>query len=317
MPTRVRGLRGFTLIELLVVISIIALLVSILLPSLTAARQEGIRLKCQANVRSVNGYAQNNAISEPRGIAHAMAKSGEMYWRGLGAWDFGGSDGRCGEMRSDYGQLDASLGARYRPFNAAVAGPDFDVTMQFKEYQCPGDTGYAPIRNYRPGFVDDSPCTGDEVEEVQNGPMWKERGTSYQGDFVWFGGPNDLGQPTALRYGSFMRPVSMVPNASETLLFYEGRFAQAFFSTAECAAVNGGTPIDVAGWHGKMCEFNAVMMDGHAQRITLHNRGDMVDIVSKIDPVQYPYRAGMFRGVGWRYDAFPARFVVEHRTGNP
>jgi len=64
VPARRRSPAGFTLIELLVVVSIIALLLAILLPSLRAAKDQAKTVKCLANLHAIHlamvCYAQEN-----------------------------------------------------------------------------------------------------------------------------------------------------------------------------------------------------------------------------------------------------------------
>lgn len=57
------GKRGFTLIELLVVIAIIALLMSVLMPALSAVKEQAREITCRANLRQY-GLAQNIYLDE-------------------------------------------------------------------------------------------------------------------------------------------------------------------------------------------------------------------------------------------------------------
>jgi len=89
-----RSTRGFTLVELLVVIGIIALLISVLLPSLNKARQAGHLIDCQARLQQMGQalhvyVGQNKGLLPWGGISHTAswtdnvlpsAANNETFW---------------------------------------------------------------------------------------------------------------------------------------------------------------------------------------------------------------------------------------------
>lgn len=99
MPNRQSAIRpspGFTLIELLVVIAIISLLASILLPSLSRAKELTRRVVCATNLRNI-GQAVSMYAIECKAVPPEIGPSYVYYINAYWDYNFGPlcDDGKC------------------------------------------------------------------------------------------------------------------------------------------------------------------------------------------------------------------------------
>jgi prepilin-type N-terminal cleavage/methylation domain-containing protein len=137
---------GFTLIELLVVVAIIALLISILLPTLHRAREQARQLVCLTQLRAqgeaAHLYSADNKDYLPRGIQmftgdiateyhiYATAILRYLGWNGVVGFESGGETWDIGDPDRLWKDFGSSIsGPRRRVFNR--------IMREVELLQCP------------------------------------------------------------------------------------------------------------------------------------------------------------------------------------
>ncbi len=294
---------GFTLIELLVVIAIISLLMAILLPSLSNAREQAKRAKCLANLRSIGQGAHGYATEDSKELIlpiHTTHVEAQPFWMGrTGMWFLWGGRSAVSEFRYPGGVrylLGDNFGAKTRPMNKLIypqadfvepdqgsppstrqkTGEAFELSV----YECPSDTGYP-----------ESPLIDDAPAEAQGKPCYEIFGNSFRGSMT------QVGDVIANRFsvGVWGQSLGDLPDTSRLTLIGEPTFFN-MIGLDDTAGTDD--PLVFTGWHKQPRNDNVLFADGSAR----------VTFASDQAPLfEAGINAGFAnRGTDWQTDVFPA-----------
>ena len=256
--------RALSLIELLVVLSIIALLVAILQPSLTAAREQARIAKCLSNLRSSIQFTHMYMDSDWNKVIEwykypAIPGFGvTLYTNAV----FGGFQAPIGIVDDGLSSDAERYPAQVRPLNS-IASPMARGQTILDIYKCPSDRGH-----YR-STVGSSSSSNYVDEDVLT--AWEQIGTSYvlnthfmQG-YVWStpgsGGFDiaDTGQ-----YAQKIATQLVGGKASRFIMWLEDRFYGLTYGARPTLALSNA-PQQRLGWHRQFSKHSAAFYDGHAE----------------------------------------------------
>ncbi len=312
----VRRMRAFTLIELLVVVAIIALLISILLPTLASAREQGKRTKCLSNLGGIARGANAYAFEDEKELVipihqttyhNAFMFGSRVWWRSGVPFVFGGRTGvvPITPALDDFTDPNGPWAGRTRPLNnyLLTAGVTEADTSRgaLDMYQCPSDSGYPD----RPEWVSTG-YTGHP--ELYHKRLFDVIGNSYRQNTIGVVFTGGFGPVSGgFSSGPWGSKASKLVSVSKLVLF-----AEPLFYIMTLPDQNQDADIaPLVGFHKQVMTENVAFVDGSARLTEVGRMSDWApETLNQMG--YYSNRLGgddghlfLRRGDSWQTDSYP------------